>query len=64
MQSYYNESQNYNILHNKSNIMNIDKRETLEYLNHTNNKCVRQRKDIASQHHIQLCFLSQSCALR
>jgi len=39
--------------------MNTGKRETLGYLIRISNKCMRQRKDTVSQHHIQLRFLFQ-----
>jgi len=53
---------NYNILCIIKVFEYWQARET-GYLTHISNKCVRQQKDIASWHQVQLCFHSQSCAL-
>jgi len=66
---FYNIKYFYIYIHNY-NILCIIKvfeywqaRETPGYLTHISNKCVRQQKDTASWHQVQLCFHSQSCAL-
>ena len=53
---------NYNILCIIKVFEYWQERETPGYLTHISNKCVRQQKDTASWHQVQL-FHSQSCAL-